>query len=92
MLILKFCLLLMRKLQNGINRYGYQKIYLLTSFPYSAYISLPFLATIITLCLTSGFAMATYYQTCDPASAGLLDASDQLMGGFFMLITIIYSF
>ena len=45
----------------------------------SAYASLPWLVLIITLCMTSGWAMFAYFEHCDPAAAGLLDTSDQLM-------------
>lgn len=51
----------------------------LTHAKASAYMALPWLALILTLCLTSGFAMLKYYESCDPAAAGFLDTTDQLM-------------
>ena len=41
--------------------------------------SIVWLATIITFCLTSGFALIVYYELCDPAAAGFLETTDQLM-------------
>ncbi|CBY13367.1 unnamed protein product [Oikopleura dioica] len=45
----------------------------------SAYMSIVWFATIITFCLTSGFALIIYYELCDPAAAGFLETTDQLM-------------
>ena len=36
----------------------------------SAYLSLPWLALIVTLCMTSGYAMFAYYEKCDPYRQG----------------------
>jgi len=41
--------------------------------------ALPWLALILALCLTSGFALVVYFETCDPAAAGFLQTTDQLM-------------
>ena len=41
--------------------------------------ALPWLALILALCLTSGFALVAYFETCDPAAAEFLETTDQLM-------------
>ena len=45
----------------------------------AAYLAIPSIMIVLTLCLTSGYAMAVYFESCDPFSAKLLDDSDQLM-------------
>ena len=45
----------------------------------AAVLAIPWVATIIGLCLTSGYAMYSYFEVCDPNKAGLLSSTDQLM-------------
>ena len=45
----------------------------------AAYLAIPSIIAVMSLCLTSGFAMYAYYEQCDPYAAGLLERGDQLM-------------
>ena len=49
------------------------------NFNFDTQKAIPSIMIVLTLCLTSGFAMYAYYEHCDPYSAHLLERGDQLM-------------